>query len=340
MEPVEKQLIVIVDDIPENIDVLRGILKNEYEIKFAVSGKMALEIIEKFIPDIILLDVMMPGMDGFEVCSKLKKNPLTSHIPIIFVTAMDQSGDEEEGLKLGAVDYIIKPVIPSIVKARVKTHLALSNQKLELLNEVKKKTIELNETRFEIIKKLGRAAEYKDNETGLHVIRMSQYCYHVAMEYGIPEHEADILLHAAPMHDIGKLGIPDNILRKPGKLDAEEWELMKTHSLIGAQIIGKHDSKLLKVARTVCYEHHEKWNGQGYPKDLEKEDINLYARITAVSDVFDALTSKRPYKEAWPIEKAVNYIREESCQSFDPKVVNAFNKALPMILNCKEKNSD
>ena len=340
MAPDRKQTIMVVDDIPENIDVLKGILKADYKIKFAVTGEMALAIIEKFIPDIILLDVMMPGMDGFEVCSRLKKNPLTRDIPIIFVTAMDQSGDEEEGFKLGAVDYITKPVIPSIVKARVKTHLALSNQKLELRNEVKKKTKELNETRFEIIKKLGRAAEYKDNETGLHVIRMSQYCYYVAREYGIPEHEADILLHAAPMHDIGKIGIPDNILKKPGKLDAEEWKIMKTHSFIGAQIIGKRDVEILKVARTVCYEHHEKWNGQGYPKGLEKEGIHLYARIAAVSDVFDALTSKRPYKEAWPVEKAVNYIQNESCQSFDPKVVDAFNKALPIILNSKEKNSD
>ncbi len=340
MVTVEKQTILVVDDTLENIDVLKGILGNDYKVQFAVNGKMALQVVEKSLPDIILLDVMMPGMDGFEVCRKLKKNPLTNAIPIIFVTAKIQSGDEEEGFKLGAVDYITKPVVPSIVKARVQTHLALSDQKRELVKEVNQKTIELNETRFEIIKKLGRAAEYKDNETGLHVVRMSKYCHEVAMAYGIPEHQAGLLLNASPMHDIGKIGIPDNILQKPGKLDEQEWGLMKTHTIIGGKIIGKHDSELLKIARIVCDEHHEKWNGQGYPRGLQKYEISLYARITAVSDVFDALTSKRPYKDEWSIEDAVDYVKKESGESFDPKVVDAFDKALVTIINIKQTFHD
>lgn len=340
MVQVEKQTILVVDDTPENIDVLKGILGSDYKIKFAVNGKMALQLVEKSPPDIILLDVMMPGMDGFEVCQRLKKNPLTRAIPVIFVTAKSETGDEEEGFKLGAVDYITKPVIPSIVQARVGTHLAMSDQKRELVKEVARKTAELNETRFEIIKKLGRAAEYKDNETGLHVIRMSHYCYHIARQYGFPEHEASILLQASPMHDIGKIGIPDNILKKPGKLDEKEWELMKTHTIIGGEIIGTHDAELLKVARIVCDEHHEKWNGQGYPLGLQKDGIDLYSRITAVADVFDALTSERPYKKEWPLEDAVNYIQKESGESFDPKVVDAFHRAMPMIATIKEKHHD
>ena len=227
MAQVEKQTILVVDDTPENIDVLKGILGSEYKIKFAVNGKMALDVVEKYPPDIILLDVMMPGMDGFEVCQRLKKNPLTRAIPVIFVTAKSETGDEEEGFKLGAVDYITKPVIPSIVQARVGTHLALSDQKRELVKEVARKTAELNETRFEIIKKLGRAAEYKDNETGLHVVRMSHYCYHIARQYGFPEHEANILLQASPMHDIGKIGIkgsPRNLCGFDDHLDIDVFE--------------------------------------------------------------------------------------------------------------------
>jgi len=340
MAQVEKQTILVVDDTPENIDVLKGILGGEYKIKFAVNGTMALQLVEKSPPDIILLDVMMPGIDGFEVCQRLKKNPLTRAIPVIFVTAKSETGDEEDGFKIGAVDYITKPVVPSIVKARVETHLALSDQKGELVKEVARITAELNETRFEIIKKLGRAAEYKDNETGLHVVRMSHYCYHIARQFGFQEHDASILLQASPMHDIGKIGIPDSILKKPGKLDEKEWELMKTHTSIGGEIIGTHDAELLKIARIVCDEHHEKWNGQGYPLGLQKDEIDLYSRITSVADVFDALTSKRPYKEEWPLEDAVNYIQKESGESFDPKVVDAFNKALPMIATIKEKHHD
>lgn len=337
----EKQTVLVVDDTLENIDVLKGMLRENYKIKVALSGVKALSLIEKSHPDIILLDVMMPEMNGYEVCTILKNNPTTKHIPIIFVTGKNQTGDETRGFKLGAVDYITKPVIPDLVQARIKTHLALANQERELTKKVKEQTKKLGATKLKIIKKLGLAAEYKDNDTGLHVDRMSKYCYHIAKEYGFQEEDAELLLNASPMHDIGKIGVPDDVLKKTAKLNPEEWELMKTHSEIGAQILrDDEEDELLNLAEIIALEHHEKWNGKGYPSGKKGEEISIYARIAAVSDVFDALTSIRPYKNAWPVEKAVNLILDEAGEHFDPKVVEAFSKALPEILKIKENLQD
>lgn len=328
--------VLVVDDTIENIDVLTGILKDEYNVKAATSGKAALKIAEKIIPDIILLDIMMPEMNGYEACIKLKENPITKKIPVIFVTAKDQEVDEIMGFAVGAVDYITKPISPSIAKARIKTHLALADQKKGLEIEVAEKTKEINETRLEIIKKLGRAAEFKDNETGLHVERMSRYAYLIAKEYGLDESQCHLLLQASPMHDIGKIGIPDRVLQKAGKLEGEEWDIMRSHAEIGAEIIGDSHGELLSTAKIVAIQHHEKWNGNGYPNKIKEEEINVFARICAVADVFDALTSKRPYKEGWTIEKAVELIKSESGEHFDPKVVEAFISALDKILEVKE----
>ena len=212
----EKETVLVVDDESVNIDIINDILKDDYQIKFALNGRMALDVAAKFVPDIILLDIIMPDMDGFEVCEALKYDPVTKGIPVIFITAKDQEFDEAKGFELGAVDYITKPVSPVLVRARVKTQLALYDQKRELAKIVRERTKELNDTRLEIIRKLGTAAEFKDNETGLHVVRMSKYCYHIALAYGFNEEEADILLHAAPMHDIGKIGVPDTIIAKTG----------------------------------------------------------------------------------------------------------------------------
>ncbi len=335
-----KLTVLVVDDSPENIDILHEILHMEYQIVFALNGQRALTLAQETHPDIILLDIMMPGMDGFEVCRRLKNNPLTKDIPVIFVTANNQPVDEEMGIKLGAVDYLAKPITPSIVRLRVEMHLALYNQRRELKKEVLRKTQELAETQFEIIKKLGTAAEFKDNETGLHVDRVSQYSCLIAKQMGLNEEEYDLILNASPMHDIGKIGIPDQILLKPGKLDPEEWEIMKSHSLIGSQIIGDHPAKLLQVARIICLQHHEKWNGEGYPDGLKGEEISLYARIVAVSDVFDALTSDRPYKNAWPVEKAADLICSESEISFDPSVIKAFKTVLLEMKQIREHFSD
>lgn len=331
--------VLVVDDTVENIDILTGVLKDEYNVKAATNGNAALKIAEKTLPDIILLDVMMPEMNGYEVCSRLKENPITKKIPVIFVTAKDQEGDEVMGFSVGAVDYITKPISPSIVKARIKTHIALADQKRGLEIEVMEKTREINDTRLEIIKKLGRAAEFKDNETGMHVERMSRYSYLIAKEYGLEESQCILLMNAAPMHDIGKIGIPDNVLKKAARLDSDEWKIMEGHSEIGAEILGDSKSELIGTAKILAMQHHEKWDGTGYPKGIKGDEINIFARITAVADVFDALTSRRPYKQGWPIQEAVDYIKSESGEQFDPKVVEAFEKALPKIIEIKEKYS-
>ncbi|OIP47469.1 MAG: two-component system response regulator [Fibrobacteres bacterium CG2_30_45_31] len=323
--------VLVVDDVPENIDVLKGMLTNEYYVKVAVSGFMALKVAEKTVPDIILLDIMMPDMDGYEVCEKLKANPITQNIPVIFVTAKDQTVDEIKGFEVGAVDYVTKPISPSIVKARLSTHLALSNQNRELERLVTQKTSEINQTRLEIIKRLSLASEYKDSETGHHIERMSQYAYQIAVACGMDIVNANLLYNAAPMHDIGKIGIPEAIILKPGRLTKEEFDVVKTHCEIGSRIIGDHTSELLKAAKIVALQHHEKWDGSGYPEGLIGDSIHVYAQIIAVADVFDALTSKRPYKEAWDFDRAVALIKEENGRHFSPGIVVAFLKILDEI---------
>lgn len=320
-----KQTILIVDDVPANIDVLSYILEEEYSLKVALNGYKAIEIAKTDpAPDLILLDVMMPDLDGFEVCRILKSDPHTSRIPVIFVTAKDTDIDEEKGLSLGGDDYISKPVSPPIVKARIKNQLALYNQNRALEKKVQERTEELDQTRLEIIRRLGRAAEYKDNETGMHVIRMSHYCRIIAKGYGLDDEEADLLLNAAPMHDIGKIGIPDKILLKPAKLSEEEWVQMKQHCEIGARIIGNHNNKLLKTAQMLALTHHEKWDGSGYPRGLKREEIPLYSRIIAIADVFDALTSKRPYKRKWSFDEAITYMKTQVSIHFDANLFEVF----------------
>ncbi|GIU15787.1 two-component system response regulator [Shewanella sp. c952] len=320
----DQQTLLVVDDTPANIDVLAGMLKDDYQIKVAKNGEIALKIAKRLPLDLILLDIMMPGIDGFEVCRRLKSDHTTRHIPIIFVTAKITAEDELKGLELGAVDYITKPFNPPIVQQRVKTQLALFNQSRELAIKVKQKTAELAATQLKVIQKLGRAAEYKDNETGMHVIRMSHYAHILAKAAGMCEADADMLMAASPMHDIGKIGISDAILRKPGKLTADEFEEMKKHAEIGAEIIGDNESDLLKMAKIVAISHHEKWNGTGYPYGLKGEDIPRIGRIVAIADVFDALTCERPYKRAWSVEEAVALLQKEAGEHFDPQLVPLF----------------
>ncbi|BDA77193.1 two-component system response regulator [Leptospira kobayashii] len=317
--------ILIVDDEPANLQVLKQILQDEYELLFAKDGARAIELAIQEDPNLILLDVMMPDLTGHEVCKTLKSKPVTKSIPIIFVTAMSEVEDEEIGFNLGAVDYITKPVSPPIVKARVRTHLSLVD-----INEVKA-------TRLQIVQRLGMASEYKDNETGMHVIRMSHYSQVLALAFGYTTEAAEDILNAAPMHDVGKIGIPDNIIQKPGKLSPEEWEVMKKHPEIGAEIIGDHKSSILKLARTIALTHHEKFDGTGYPYGLKGEKIPIEGRIIAVADVFDALTTVRPYKKAWDIPDAIDFLRKESGTHFDPQLTELFIKAMPEILEIRNK---
>lgn len=332
-----RRTILIVDDTPENIDVLQGIIGRDYQVKATTKGATAIKIASSSTPpDLILLDIMMPGMDGFEVCKRLKENIATRNIPVIFVTARNDAADEARGLELGGVDYLTKPVSPAIVQARIKTHLALFDQNRALAEKVRERTLELEESRLEVIRRLGRAAEYKDNETGLHVIRMSKTSSQIALASGLGNDYAELILHTAPMHDVGKIGIPDRILLKPGPLDKAEWHVMKTHCFIGAKIIGKHSSELIKEAGVAALTHHEKWDGTGYPRGLKGEEIPITGRIIAIADVFDALTSDRPYKNAWPVDAAVTLIKRESGAHFDPALVPIFLEVLPEVLEMKK----
>ena len=337
----KKATVLIVDDTPENIDVLAGILSRDYKIKAAVNGAIAIKIATGDTkPDIILLDVMMPDIDGYEVCRVLKKNQETEGIPIIFITAKSEVENEKLGFDLGAVDYISKPVSPPLVLARVKAHIALNDQTKHLESLVQKRTAELNNSRLEIIRRLGRAAEFKDNETGMHVIRMSWFSRFLAEEIDQDEQWCELLYNAAPMHDIGKIGIPDRILLKPDALNDEEWAIMKRHTEFGAEIIGEHPSKLLQMAKEVAIYHHEKWDGTGYPIGLKGKDIPLSARIVAIADVFDALTSERPYKPAWDESQAILFLEEQSGKHFDPELVPHFIACLPRIREIQREYSD
>ncbi|QYJ95895.1 MULTISPECIES: response regulator [Shewanella] len=336
----EKATVLVVDDTPENIDILVGILGDEYKVKVAIDGPKALAIAGKSAPDIILLDVMMPGMNGYEVCKRLKQEPLTAHIPVIFVTALTDVADETQGFELGAVDYITKPVSAPVVKARVKTHLSLYDQKRLLEQEVKARTRELEVTRLEIIRRLGRAAEYKDNETGMHVIRMSHYARLLARQAGMSEHFCELIYNASPMHDIGKIGTPDAILKKPAKLDDEEWREMQRHAEIGAEIIGEHPDPMLEMARRIALTHHEKWDGSGYPKGLSGEEIPIEGRIVAIADVFDALTSIRPYKQAWSVEDTLALIDREAGKHFDPELVTHFKAIVDEAVKIRDSHQD
>jgi putative two-component system response regulator len=320
----KKHTILIVDDTKENIDVLSGLLIEDYSVKFALNGTMALKIAEKFQPDLILLDVMMPEMDGYETCRRLNGNIVTSDIPVIFVTAKVAIEDEKKGFEVGAVDYITKPIQPMIVKSRIKTHLEIADREKHLQRLVDDKVKLLNQMNYEIIDILGRASDYKDTETGEHIKRTQEYSYLLAKVYGLSEEKAQLIKKATPMHDLGKIGVPDGILQKRGKLNEEEWEYITKHPKIGFDIMGNQTSKLLKVAKKIALEHHEKWNGAGYPRRLKGNEISLEGRIVSIVDVFDALTSKRPYKEAWPLEKAFQLIKEESGEHFDPNLAEIF----------------
>ncbi|MBF0175424.1 MAG: two-component system response regulator [Magnetococcales bacterium] len=343
-----RKTVLVVDDTPENLDVLKNILSNDYRLQVATNGRLALKIaFSPSPPDLILLDVMMPGMDGHEVCRLLKADKRTSDIPILFVTARVDVEDETLGFSLGAVDYLTKPISVPIVLARVKTHLAFSDKRKLLADQVdlrttqlRLQTMELEKTRLEVIRQLGRAAEFRDNETGQHVIRMSHFVKFLALKIGLSEPESEQLMNASMMHDLGKIGIPDQVLLKPSKLTEEEFGIIKTHPEVGYRIIGEQPSGLLSMARTIAYTHHEKWNGSGYPQGLQGQEIPLEGRITAIADVFDALTSTRPYKKAWSVDDTMDLIRRESCEHFDPDLVKPFIDLRPQILQIMDQHQD
>ena len=320
-----KKKILLVDDEPNNLQLLRQILRASYQLIFAHNGQSALAAVAAHHPDLILLDVMMPDLDGYEVCRRLKTDPLTHDIPVIFDTAMGDVDDEAAGFDVGAVDYIHKPVSPAIVLRRVQTHLSLVHVK------------ELEDSQREAIYMLGAAGHYNDNDTGLHIWRMAAYARAIAEAIGWPEHMAERLELAAPLHDTGKIGIPDGILKAPRKLTAEEWVIMRQHSHIGFEILQCSNSPIFKMAAEIALYHHEKWDGSGYPKGLIGDKIPQSAQIVALADVFDALTMKRSYKEAWSIEASLEEIKTNSGTHFNPALTTVFLNILPKILNIKSE---
>ncbi len=454
-----KKKVFIVDDSTENIRVLVEILKNNYTISIAKDGKKAVEMIEDDLnPDLILLDIFMPEVDGFEVAKRVKSNSKYQDIPIIFNTSADDLESIQKGFELGAADYITKPYNPIELQSRVKTHIGLYknlkrkldenktlleqykrivdesdiisktdpkgkityvNKKFEqtsgytkeeligkhhnivrhedmpssafrdLWKTVKNKQVwrgevknrhkdgsfyivdstvmpifdvhgeikeyisvrhdvtnihKLNEeiegAQKEVIFTLGSIGESRSRETGNHVRRVAEYSYLFAKIFGLDEKEAKLLKDASPMHDIGKVAIPDSILNKPGKLTIEEFEVMKSHAKIGYEMLNHSDRPLMKAAATIALEHHERWDGNGYPNHLEGEDIHIYGRITALADVFDALGSQRCYKDAWELDRILDYLKEESGKYFDPKLVDIFLDNIDQFLEIRETYKD
>ncbi len=344
-EEMPLKTVLIVDDVLENVDILNGILDTHYRVQVATNGRLAIKVaFSPTPPDLILLDVMMPEMDGYAVCRLLKKDDRTRDIPVLFVSSRSEVEDELKGLELGAADYLFKPVFPSIVLARVKTHLALNDQTRHFADQVKVRTqqfmsqkLELEETRQEVIRQLGRAAEYRDNETGMHVVRMSHYAKLLALHSGLSEPEGEKLMLAAPMHDLGKIGIPDDILLKPGKLTEAEFAVIQTHCAMGFNIIGKQKSEILNLGALIALTHHEKWDGTGYPGKLVGEAIPLEGRLVAIGDVFDALTTARPYKNAWSVENTLSLIAKGAGTHFDPRLAAIFVGLEAQIMTIKER---
>lgn len=341
-----KPTILVVDDAPANLTLMTDLLKDDYQVKLATGGERALKLAALHPPpDLILLDVMMPGMDGYEVCQRLKTEPRTRNIPVIFLTSKRAMEDERKGLDMGAVDYITKPISPPIVLARVKNHLALKahadflRDKSEFLElEVARRTREVVAIQDVTSLAMASLAETRDSETGNHILRTQHYVRALAKYLAtLPPYAAQLsdaviqmLFKSAPLHDIGKVGIPDRILLKPGRFEPAEFELMKTHTTLGRDAIEHAEKRLgvkvefLSMAKDIALYHQEKWDGTGYPHGLAGQAIPLSARLMAVADVYDALISRRVYKDAMPHEKAVAIIQEGRGSHFDPDIADAF----------------
>lgn len=341
--------ILAVDDEPTNLKLLQKMLGMEGYTDLVLLDKPS-EVVEAYRrhrPGLILLDINMPQMDGYKVMAALKalEDPMLP--PIIVLTAQSSQEFMLRAFKAGARDYVTKPFERAELMARVRNlleacmaqRMAFEHRKM-LQEMVRERTAKLHRTRLQVVRRLGRAAEYRDNETGNHILRMSKISALLAQRIGWCEEDCELMLHASPMHDIGKIGVPDHILLKPGKLTPEEWEIMKTHVDIGAEILADSDTDLLVLGRSIALSHHEKWDGTGYPNGLAGEAIPMEGRIAAMADVFDALTSVRPYKKAWPVEDAVAYVKDQSGRQFDPSLVPVFVDSLPEIMRIRAEHPE
>jgi putative two-component system response regulator len=344
--PHPKPTVLIVDDTPENLTLMHGLLKDRYRTKVAPSGERALQILANHpVPDLVLLDIVMPGIGGFEVCRRIKCNPKTEHLPVIFLTSKAEVEDEQQGFDAGAVDYIIKPFSAPIVLARVETHLKLKavadflkDKNSFLQEEVARRTHEVQVIQDVTIVAMASLAETRDNETGNHIRRTQHYVRVLAQRLKswprfrslLDDQTIELIYKSAPLHDIGKVGIPDRILLKPGRLTPEEFAIMKTHTILGrnaiaaAEKVSDAPSSFLRFAREIAHYHQEKWDGSGYPEGLAGDEIPVSARLMAVADVYDALISRRVYKPAFPHHESVSIIQAGRGKHFDPDMVDAF----------------
>jgi putative two-component system response regulator len=360
---IDKPTVLVVDDTPDNLSLMSGLLKDLYKVKIANNGERALKVaMTGTPPDIILLDIMMPVMDGYETCRHLKANTETRDIPVIFLTAKAEVEDEMRGFELGAVDYITKPISPPVVMARVNTHLQLKrmrdylkDQNAFLEDEVQRRTREVVATQEVTILAMASLAETRDTDTGNHIRRTQHYLKVLAeklrrqprFSYFLDDDKTiDLLFKSAPLHDIGKVGIPDHILLKPGRFTPEEFEIMKTHAALGRDAIIAAEQRLgvalpfLSSAKEIAYSHQEKWDGTGYPEGLSGDDIPISGRLMAVADVYDALICRRVYKEGMPHEKAVGIIVESKGSHFDPDIVDAFIEIADEFIKIAKRYED
>ena len=333
--------VLIVDDEPANVKLLERTLQafGYHELVSTTDPRSVVDLFWKHDFDLVILDLNMPYLDGFEVMRQLQTLGLDFLPPILILTAQLEQEHRVRALQSGAHDYITKPFVVEELLARVRNLIqvqlfqkSIRERNHWLEERVRERTRELYDTRLQIVRRLGRAAEFRDNETGLHIIRMSKMSALLGEAIGMSPEESELLLNASPMHDIGKIGIPDQILLKPGKLDPHEWETMKTHAAIGAEILSGDDSELLGMAGTIALTHHEKWDGSGYPNSLKGEQIPLVGRIVALADVFDALTSERHYKKAWTLEATMDYVESNRGKHFDPNMVDALKQRIDEVM--------
>ena len=351
----DKPVILVVDDQPQNLELLEAYLAPQgYGIVTAANGEEALDKLSGNPIDLMLLDIMMPGMDGFEVTRRVRRDNMHRLLPIILVTALRETEDRIKGIEAGCDDFISKPLDKMELLARVRSLLKVNAYKYLMANyrkmleaEVLRRTEELKHAleriksvSLDTIYRLSMASEYKDEDTGAHIKRMSLYSAAIARRMGLDDSTIETILYAAAMHDLGKIGIPDRILTKPARLDPAEWKIMKQHPVIGAEILKGSDTEFIRMGEAIARHHHEQWDGSGYPNGLKGIEIPITSRIAAIADVFDALTSKRPYKEAFSVERSLAIISEGRGSHFDPDVVDAFLAIRDEILSIKKQYDD
>jgi putative two-component system response regulator len=338
----EKPIVLVVDDATDLLALTAKVLSASYTVKTASDGGTALlHAAASPQPDLILLDVEMQGMTGFDVCKTLKANPATAHIAVIFITGKGETSDEMMGFTLGAVDYVTKPINAAVLLARVRTHVALANQREALAEQVRERTAQLEEAHADLIDCLGRAMEcHESAAAGNRFRRIAEYVKLIALAAGAKPAAADLLSRVAPLHDIGKLAVPADILRKTGQLSAPDWERVRRHAEYGAAIIGEHEETHLKLARAIALTHHENWDGSGYPKGLKGEAIPWPGRVVAVADAFEAMTTTQFHRDPQSVEQAAAEILRGSGTRYDPAVVEAFRKALPAMRKVRAAYAD